>query len=257
MVDINSIEQTRETPAQPDDVVTEGWVNDVAVNFGNQGDIIAQLANRLASVEEAVIPFRSTPLSGLNLAYNGGRVKMIDGSVLTILPGTIRVPDNRTTYFYINIDGVPTLAFVGQRPDVGYEIAQVIAEGGRITAVNHYPLAQIGYVLPDFEKDFATIEYANSRAWQSALTATKTRSFSIPGTGSYYTIPFESFNVGDGFGDSFTENTTFKAGQNGSFIFHLRMRVYSDSVFSNNLSAKISVYRNNFEYVIAHGVTRG
>lgn len=245
MANITNLSQT----ASNGDIVQDSWVNAVNAEVDRLAQRITQLSSRISSAEEAFIPFRSTPLSGLNLAYNGGSVKLPDGSVATLPPGTIGVIDNAISFLYVDDTGQMLVADSGNRPILGFEVARITATAGAITAVEHFPLAEVKPVLPDL-KDYATVEYANTRSWFNAVTAHKNGVFPIPGTGQYYVIPFEVITLGGT--DAFDTSGTFRPTTEGDFVFHMRIRVDTTAVFTNpNMGAKISLFVNNTEYVIA------
>lgn len=247
MANITAINQT----ASNGDIVQDSWVNGVNAELDRLGGLITQLSSRVSSAEDAFIPFRSTPLSGLNLAYNGGSVKLPDGTIATLPPGTIGALDNTTSFLFVDENGLMLIADSGNRPILGFEVARITAAAGVITAIEHFPLAEVRPVLPDL-KDYATVDYANTRSWFNAVTAHKNGVFPIPGTGQYYVVPFENIILGGG--DTFNTAGVFTPATEGDFIFHMRIRVDTLAVFTQpNMAAKISLFVNNTEYVIAQG----
>lgn len=89
----------------------------------------------------------------------------------------------------------------------------------------------------------ATIEYANSRAWNLVASATKTNTFDIPTDNEYYRIPFERIT-----GEGFDTSGRFSVSESGNYIVMLQIRVDTLATASTpDLSAKVSVFTDNQE----------
>lgn len=282
MADITSITGD---PAQEGDIVKSPWINEVQGEFERLNQEISQLNRRFSAAEEIVRPFRSTPLSGLTLAYAGGSVKLINGDILDIPAGTIEAPDNTDSHLIINQAGEVTIEEAPGRPVYGYEIAKITAENGVITSIRPYPLAEIKPILPDLS-DYVLVDdlasLARPYAWQDAGGILLEQESLLVLNSQYYIVPFDQVLPGtlveDGFSptstdileegggidppgdagfyrvaapaDAFTGADTgarFTCGADGDFIFTVRVRVYNDEVENRGLGAKVSVFKNGVE----------
>jgi hypothetical protein len=166
-----------------------------------------------------------------------------NATVANILPGRLTLADNSTTYIYIDDQG--NVVSATTRPGIGQEVAKVTVSSGNVTNIVNYPIFEVRPGLPDFS-NFATIDYANSRTWQLIAVARKINTYSIPGTDTYYTIPFESLK-GSGFNTNglFTMPTALAPGK---LIFHPQIRVDTTTPLSSpDLSVKLSLFAGNDE----------
>lgn len=240
MADITNLNQT----ANELDRLAPAWINSVAARVKEIDTAIASANSQINALKSQVSQaFRVSPISGLNVQYAGGQIKLSNANVANIQAGQITLSNNAITYIYINDQGAVLASLT--RPGIGQEVAKVTTLNGNVTDIINYPLFEVRPALPDFS-DFATVDYANSRAWQLISVARKVNTFSIPGTDTYYTIPFESLK-GTGFNTNglFTMPTAIAPGR---LIFHPQIRVDTTSPLSSpDLSVKLSLFAGNDE----------
>jgi hypothetical protein len=218
------------------------WINAVRAKLS---DLDAQLAvanqtiNQLKS--ETAQAFRVTVVSALNLSYTGGAVKLPSGLIATVAPGNITAPNNAVSFVFVDATGA--IAISTTRPTIGFEIARVQASNGAVVQLQNYPLFTVRPVDPDLSQ-YATVAYANSRTWQIQAVGTKTSSYAIASTDTYYRIPLESL-----IGNGFATNGLFTAPVAGNYLFASRIRVDTLTP-SQPLAVKLSLYVNNVEILL-------
>lgn len=88
------------------------------------------LKGRVAAITDALKP---SVVSGLTVAYQAGIVALQDGSTLSISAAQVAVPDNSTSYLYLDQAGAVQ---VGSTPTVTRRlIAKVVSSGGAISTL--------------------------------------------------------------------------------------------------------------------------
>jgi hypothetical protein len=218
------------------------WINQVRNKLA---DLDAQLAvanqtiNQLKS--ETAQAFRVTVVSALNLSYTGGAVKLPSGLIATVAPGNITAPNNAVSFVFVDATGA--IAISTTRPALGFEIARVQASNGAVVQLQNYPLFTVRPVDPDLSQ-YATVDYANSRAWKIQALGRKTSTFAIAATDTYYRIPLESLT-----GSGFATNGLFTAPVAGNYVFASRIRVDTLSP-DYPLAVKLSLYVGNVEVLL-------
>lgn len=218
------------------------WINAVRtklVELEQQLAIANQTINQLKS--ETAQAFRVAVISGLNLAYTGGAVKLPTGVIATIAPGNLIAPPNAVSYGFIDANG--NVQISATRPTVGLEIARVQAGDNTIIQLQNYPLFTVAPVDPDLSQ-YATVDYADGRMWKIQAIGRKTAVYNIPATDTFYRIPLESLT-----GDGFATNGLFTAPVAGKYIFASRIRVDTLSP-SNPLAVKLSLFVNSVEILL-------
>jgi|GEM_PF-7002026 hypothetical protein len=238
MADIVSLDQQ----AANGDRLGFQWINAVKAKISDLEEKLAianQTINQLKS--ETAQAFRVSVVSGLNLTYTGGVVKLPSGLVATVMPGNVTAPNNATSFIFVGADGA--IAIATTRPSIGLEIARVQTSNGSISSLFNYPLFTVRPVDPDLSQ-YATVDYANSRAWKIQALGRKTATFVIASTDTYYRIPLESLT-----GTGFATNGQFTAPVTGNYVFSSRIRV--DTTTPNiPLAVKLSLYVNNVEILL-------
>jgi hypothetical protein len=221
------------------------WINAVRAKFialDAQLAVANQTINQLRS--ETAQAFRVSVVSALNLSYTGGAVKLPSGLIATVAPGNITAPNNAVSFVFVNASGA--IAISTTRPALGFEIARVEASNGAVTQLQNYPLFAVRPVDPDLS-NYATVDYANSRAWKIQALGRKTSTFAIASTDTYYRIPLESLT-----GSGFATNGLFTAPVAGNYVFASRIRV--DTTTPNQpLAVKLSLYVGSTEILLHQG----
>ncbi|MCW5317946.1 hypothetical protein GTQ43_30510 [Nostoc sp. KVJ3] len=69
--------------------------------------------------------------SGLTFSYLGGIVLLADGTLISISPGSINLPDNVTRYIYVGSDG--TVQAASTLPNVSFPLAKVTTASGTLS----------------------------------------------------------------------------------------------------------------------------
>lgn len=69
--------------------------------------------------------------SGLTFSYLGGVVLLADGTLVSISPGSINLPDNVTRYVYVGSDG--TVQAASTLPNISFPLAKVITVSGTLS----------------------------------------------------------------------------------------------------------------------------
>lgn len=89
----------------------------------------------------------------------------------------------------------------------------------------------------------ATIEYADSRAWQLMGYASKRQPYLIPAIDQYFRIPFEQTNVPE-----FDVNGVYTIKEEGLYIAMAQIRITTTATNTGaDLSPKVSAFFNNGE----------
>ncbi|NMG10831.1 hypothetical protein [Brasilonema sp. UFV-L1] len=239
MVDIVNLGQV----AQDSDILRAAWINAASRKLADLEQSLAVANEKLGTLQSQLSQaFQVTRSAGLTANVAAGTIK-IGGIVASIAALSITCPDNSTSYVYIDNNAQVLVATT--RPSGGYEIARVVTSGGQITEIQNYPLFEVR--PPAINTDnFATIEYANSRAWQRIALARKTQDFPIPARDTYYRIPFEALE-----GNGFNTSGLFTAQTAGDFVFHAQIRVTTTATqTSPDMSAKLSLFTAGQEYAI-------
>lgn len=236
MADVVNLSQT----ANDGDRLAAAWIN-------NARSAIAGLQNQVDSANLQIDSlksqlsqaFRVTVLSGLTVSYAGGLVKLPSGLIASIASASLAIANNTTSYLYVDENGQVLTSTT--RPDIGLEIARIVASSGQITQIQNYPLFEVRPTLPDLSL-YATIDYTNGRSWQNINTAQKTTTQAIASRDTYYTITWQSITGTPGFNTA----GTFTAPVNGNYIFHCQVRV--DTLAPDvPLAVKLSLFDSNSE----------
>lgn len=69
--------------------------------------------------------------SGLTFSYLGGVVLLSDGTLVSINPGSINLPDNVTRYIYVGSDG--TVQAASSLPNISFPLARVTTASGTLS----------------------------------------------------------------------------------------------------------------------------
>ncbi|MDZ8259445.1 tail fiber protein [Nostoc sp. ChiQUE01b] len=69
--------------------------------------------------------------SGLTFSYLGGVVLLSDGTLVSINPGSINLPDNVTRYIYVGSDG--TVQAASSLPNISFPLAKVTTASGTLS----------------------------------------------------------------------------------------------------------------------------
>ncbi len=69
--------------------------------------------------------------SGLTFSYLGGIVLLADGTLVSISPGSINLPDNVTRYIYVGSDG--TVQAASSLPNISFPLAKVTTASGTLS----------------------------------------------------------------------------------------------------------------------------
>jgi hypothetical protein len=221
------------------------WINAVRNKISDlesQLAIANQTINQLKS--ETAQAFRVSIVSGLNLSYTGGAVKLPSGLIATVAQGNITAPNNAASFVFVDSNGA--IAISTTRPNIGLEIARVQTNNGTVTQLQNYPLFTVRPVDPDLSQ-YATVDYANSRSWKIQALGRKTSTFAIASTDTYYRIPLESLT-----GSGFATNGIFTAIVAGNYVFASRIRV-DTTTLSQPLAVKLSLYVGSVEILLAQG----
>lgn len=218
------------------DLVTGAWVNSLRAKLNALDAAIATASSQIGDLRSQLSQaFRVTAISGLLVAYAGGTVKLsASGIVVTVAPGQLTLPASSTSWIYLDATG--TMVSSTTRPTIGLEVATVTTNATTVTAIVNFP---IFVVQPNLNLDnYATIAYANSRAWEQVAYGRRTTSWIIPAAETFYTIPFETLQ---GVGLNTAGVFTAPAGTR-SYVFHVQVRVDTTAVFTSSLSVKISLF---------------
>lgn len=237
MADLINITQT----AAANDRLMPQWSNSVKAKFEALEQELAFAQQQLADFKSQLSQaFKITPIGGLSVSVAGGMFKTISGTVLTVSPTTLLLADNQTHFIFVNNSGAVNASTI--RPATSLEIGRVVTLAGKITDIVNYPLFEVKANLETLSS-YATIEYADTRAWREQARARKNTNYNIPGRDTYYVIPFESL-IGSGFNTA----GVFTAPQAGKYKFQCQIRITTLAVASNpNMSAKLSLFQGNVE----------
>lgn len=241
MADLVSYTQT----AAVGDRLTSDWANSVRNAINSANTAIAantQSINQLRA--DTTQAFKTSVLSGLTVSYLGGNVALTSGVIIAISPGTATVPNNATSYLFINALGAVTVD--SSLPQGAVGMAAIVASGGVITSLQNYPLFAI---RPSFDPGaYATTTYAASRAWEKAAVARKNSLQNLANNAQYYIVTFESLQ-----GAGFATNGTFThTGVQRDYIFDAQIRIDTTAPNSANLSVKVSIFVNGTEQAILY-----
>lgn len=119
--------------------------------LGNHPGITdAQLSDGASAIKTRVSnvlnPLVITTVSGLTVNVGSGTVSLTDGTLVAIAATNLVMPDNATTYIYVDSTG--TLTFGSSIPVICYPIGRVITSGGAITSTLDYRSLAIRRVAP-------------------------------------------------------------------------------------------------------------
>jgi hypothetical protein len=108
-------------------------------------NIAGNVKPRLNAIEDTL---RVSATTGVNITWTAGTVALPDGTLASISSGNMTLPNDGTTFIWVNAAGVVAQGGVGVVPAIRLMLARVVTGGGLISTIENRRTLSVRPVLP-------------------------------------------------------------------------------------------------------------